>query len=87
VGLLLLVLLLLAAAAGVLGAVLEVTLVLILSLVLTVVTLAWLGTWYARRRLRAFQRDLQARFDRERRRREAYDVSPHEGGRELPPER
>jgi len=72
----LLILLLLAAAAGVLGAVLKVTLVIVLSLVLTIVLLAWIGTWYAKRRLLAFQRDVQVRFDQDRRRRDAYDVGP-----------
>ena len=71
----LLVLLVLAAAAGVLGAVLKVTLVIVLSLVLSIVLLAWIGAWYAKRRVRAFQRDVQVRFDQDRRRRGAYDVS------------
>jgi hypothetical protein len=71
----LLVLLVLAAAAGVLGAVLKVTLVIVLSLVLSIVLLAWIGAWYAKRRVLAFQRDVQVRFDQDRRRREAYDVN------------
>jgi threonine/homoserine/homoserine lactone efflux protein len=69
-----LILLLLAAAAGVLGAVLKVTLILVLSLVLSVVVLAWLGFWYAKRRMRRFQRDVEVRLDQARRRREAYDL-------------
>jgi uncharacterized protein (DUF58 family) len=70
-----LILLLLAAIAGVLGAVLKATLVIVLSLVLTVVLLAWIGAWYAKRRMRAFQRDLpQIRVDHSRRRGEAYDI-------------
>jgi len=76
VALFLLILLVLAAAAGVLGAVLKVTLVIVLSLVLAVVLLAWIGTWYAKRRFAAFQRDVQVRFDQDRRRRDAYDVGP-----------
>jgi hypothetical protein len=36
--------------------------------------LAWIGAWYAKRRMRAFQRDFQLRADENRRRREAYDV-------------
>jgi Flp pilus assembly protein TadB len=72
----LLLVLLLAAAAGVLGAVLKVTLVLVLSLILAVVLLAWIGAWYAKRRMRAFQRDVQIRIDQDRRRRDAYDVGP-----------
>jgi len=72
----LLVLLLLAAAAGVLGAVLKLTLALVVSFVLTIVLLMWIGSWYARRRFRGFQRDLQTRADRQRRRGEAYDVGP-----------
>jgi membrane protein implicated in regulation of membrane protease activity len=69
-----LLLILLAAAAGVLGAVLKVTLIVVLSLVLSVVVLAWLGVWYAKRRMRRFQRDVEVRIDQARRRREAYDV-------------
>lgn len=72
-----LVLILLAAAAGVLGAVLKVTLILVLSLVLSVVVLAWIGVWYAKRRMRQFQRDVEVRLDYERRRRAAYD--PRDG--------
>ena len=72
-----LVLILLAAAAGILGAVLKVTLILVLSLVLSVVVLAWIGGWYAKRRMRQFQRDVEVRLDHDRRRREAYD--PRDG--------
>jgi membrane protein implicated in regulation of membrane protease activity len=77
----LVILLVLAAAAGVLGAVLKVTLVIVLSFVLAVVLLAWIGAWYAKRRFREFQRDVQIRFDQDRRRREAYDVrsDPRQG--------
>jgi len=75
--LLILVLILLATAAGVLGAVLKVTLVLVISLVLSVVVLAWIGVWYAKRRMRQFQRDVEVRLDHDRRRREAYD--PRDG--------
>jgi hypothetical protein len=46
----------------------------VLSLVLSIVLLAWIGTWYAKRRMRAFQRDFQLRADENRRRREAYDI-------------
>lgn len=76
----LLILLALAAAAGVLGAVLEATLVLVLSFVLAVVILAWIGTWYVKRRLRAYRRQVQAHVDRVTRRRTALDV----GGSRLP---
>ena len=69
-----LVLILLAAAAGILGAVLKVTLIVVLSLVLSVVVLAWLGVWYAKRRMQRFQREVEVRIDQARRRREAYDV-------------
>jgi hypothetical protein len=69
-----LLLLLIAAAAGILGAVLKVTLILVASLILSVVLLAWIGVWYTKRRLRQFQRDVEARIDRDRRRRGAYDV-------------
>jgi Flp pilus assembly protein TadB len=70
----LVILLVLAAAAGVLGAVLKVTLVIVLSFVLAVVLLGWIGAWYAKRRFREFQRDVEVRYDQDRRRREAYDV-------------
>ena len=80
----LLILLVLAAAAGVLGAVLKVTLVIVLSLVLSIVLLAWIGAWYAKRRVRAFQRDVEVRFDQDRRRREAYDVGAGPTGRTPP---
>lgn len=69
-----LILILLAAAAGVLGAVLKVTLILVLSLVLSVVVLAWIGVWYAKRRMRQLQRDVEVRLDQARRRRQAYDL-------------
>jgi peptidoglycan/LPS O-acetylase OafA/YrhL len=77
----LVILLVLAAAAGVLGAVLKVTLVIVLSFVLAVVLLAWIGAWYVKRRFREFQRDVQIRFEQDRRRREAYDVrsDPRQG--------
>lgn len=79
-----LLLLLAAAAAGVLWVVLKITLILVLSLVLTVVVLAWLGIWYAKRRIREFQRDVEVRIDQARRRREAYDVGREPGERPLP---
>ena len=72
----LVVLLVLAAAAGVLGAILKATLVIVLSIVLVVMALFWIGSWYVRRRMRGFQRDVERRFDAARRRRDAYDVSP-----------
>ena len=68
------ILLILAAAAGVLGAVLKVTLVIVLALVFTIVVLAWLATWYVKHRVRGFQQDVERRFDEARRRRSAYDV-------------
>ena len=71
---LILLLLLFAAAAGVLGAVLKVTLILVLSLILSIVLLAWIGVWYAKRRFRELQRDVEVRVDHARRRRRAYDV-------------
>ena len=71
----LLILLLIAAMTGVLGAVLEVTLVIVLSLVLSIV-LVWIGSWYAKRRFREFQRQFDTRTEQDRRRRSAYDVGP-----------
>jgi hypothetical protein len=83
VGIAILLLLLLAAVTGVLGAVLKVTLVLVLSLVLAIVLLAWIGMWYAKRRMRAFQRDVETSADQARRRRGAYDVDPTPGDRSI----
>ncbi len=78
-----LILLLLAAMAGVLGAVLKITFILVLSFVLSMVLLAWIGVWYAKRRYRAFQRDVETRADQARRRRTAYDVGSEPGERSL----
>ena len=72
-------LLVLAAAAGILGTILKATLVIVLSLVLTVVVLFWIGSWYLRRRVRGLQLDVERRFDAARRRRDAYDVTPRPG--------
>jgi hypothetical protein len=74
------ILLLLAAAAGVLGAVLKATLVIVLSLVLTVVVLGWLTVWYAKRRMREFQREVELHVDHARRRRDAHDAGPTDRG-------
>ena len=83
-GLVILVLLLvLAAAAGILGAILKATLVIVSSLVLTVVVLFWIGSWYLRRRLRGLQEDVERRFDAARRRRDAYDVPPGSSAGQL----
>jgi uncharacterized membrane protein YdjX (TVP38/TMEM64 family) len=72
----LVVLLVLAAAAGVLGAILKATIVIVLALVLSVIALFWIGSWYLKRRVRGFQQDVERRFDAARRRRDAYDVPP-----------
>lgn len=77
------ILLLLAAATGVLGAVLEVTLVIVLSLVLSILLLSSIAVWYAKRRMRQFQRDVDVRIARARRRREAYDVEDEHTQRRL----
>jgi putative Mn2+ efflux pump MntP len=69
-----LLLLLFAAVTGVLGAVLKMTLILVLSVILSVVLAAWIGVWYAKRRMRAFQRDVELRMEEARRRSRAYDV-------------
>jgi hypothetical protein len=79
-----LILLLVAAAAGVLWAVLKVTLILVVSLILTIVVLAWIGIWVAKRRIREFQRGVEVRIDQSRKRREAYDVGRDPGERPLP---
>ena len=78
-----LILILLAAAAGVLGAVLKVTLIVVLSLVLSVIVLAWIGVWYAKRRMRRLQHDVEVRLDQARRRREAYDLGNGRSGSSL----
>jgi len=78
-----LIVLLIAAAAGVLGVVLKVTLVLVLSLILAVVLLGWIGVWYAKRRFRELQRDVEVRADEARRRRGAYDVGSEPRGQRL----
>jgi len=69
-----LVLLLIAAIFGVLGAVLKAALVLTLGLILAVMVLAWGGWWYAKRRMRAWQADVERRLDEGQRRRRAIDV-------------
>jgi uncharacterized protein (DUF58 family) len=69
-----LVLLLIAAIFGVLGAVLKAALVLALGLILAVTVLAWGGWWYAKRRMRAWQHDVERRLDEGQRRRRAIDV-------------
>jgi hypothetical protein len=74
-------LLVLAAALGILGAVIKVTLALVLAFVIAVVALVYLGSWYVRHRVRGFQRDLEARIEATRRRRDAYDVTPDDGPR------
>ncbi len=79
-----LILLLVAAAAGVLWAVLKVTLILVLSIILTIVVLGWIGVWVAKRRIREFQHEAEVRIDQARKRREAYDVGPDPGDRPLP---
>ncbi len=56
-GTLILILLLLAALTGVFWTVLKVTAVTILSLVLTIMVLAYIGVWYARRRWNRFVND------------------------------
>lgn len=78
-----LILLLLAAAAGVLGAVLEVALIIVLSVVLAIVILGWIGLWYVKRRMRQFQRDVEVRIDQARRRRGAHDVEDSAPERRL----
>ena len=78
-----LILLLVAAAAGVLGVVLKATLVLVLTLILSIVVLAWIGIWYAKRRMHEFQRDVEYRIQEAKRRREAYDVRREPGERAL----
>jgi Kef-type K+ transport system membrane component KefB len=55
----LILLLLLAAALGILGAVIKVTLVIVLSFILAVILLGVIGYYYARHRFRRFVKDNQ----------------------------
>ena len=60
---------------------LVVLLILLLIAAMTgVILLVWIGSWYAKRRFREFQRQFEASANRDRRRREAYDVGtdPHD---------
>ncbi len=63
-----LILLLLAAVFGVLGAVLKVTLVLVLSVILTIAMLVAFGYWWVRYRMYRFQREVERYRDEQRRR-------------------
>jgi Flp pilus assembly protein TadB len=63
-----LILLLLAAIFGVLGAVLKVTLVIVLSVLLTVTCLAAFGYWWVRYRMYRYRRDVQRAYDEQQRR-------------------
>jgi len=69
-----LILLLIAAIFGVLGAVLKAALVLALGLILAFTVLVWGGWWYAKRRMRAWQLDIDRRLHENDRRRRAIDV-------------
>jgi membrane protein implicated in regulation of membrane protease activity len=69
-----LVLLLIAAIFGVLGAVLKAALVLALGLILAFTVVIWGGWWYAKRRMRDWQRDMDRRIEETERRRRAIDV-------------
>lgn len=82
-----LVLLLLAAIFGVLGAVLKAAAVLLLALILALTVLVWGGWWYAKRRMRAWQRDVDRRLGENDRRRRAIDVRhvPNEADGDRPP--
>jgi len=81
-----LILLLIAAAFGVLGAVLKAALVLALGLILAFTALIWGGWWYAKRRVRRWQQDLDRQLAEKDRRRRAIDVRhvPNEADGERP---
>ena len=71
---LILILLLVAALFGVLGAVLKVALILVMALVLAFVVIAWGTWWWLKRRVRAWQVEVdRQRLEADRRRR-AIDV-------------
>lgn len=73
-GTLILILLLVAAIFGVLGAVLKIALVLILGLILAFTILVW-GLWFtAKRRIRAWQREVDRQMEENARRQRAIDV-------------
>ena len=85
-GTLILVLLLVAAIFGVLGAVLKVALVLVLGLVLAFALLIW-GVWFAaKRRMRAWQHEIDRQVEQNARQRRAIDVRhvPNEADGERP---
>jgi O-antigen/teichoic acid export membrane protein len=67
-----LVLLLLAAVFGVLGAVLKLTLVLVLSFLLTVVVIGALAYWWFRYRMYRFRRDIERAYEEQQR----YSLPP-----------
>jgi uncharacterized protein (DUF58 family) len=79
-----LILLLIAAIFGVLGAVLKAAFILALGLILAFAVLIWGGWWYAKRRMRAWQREFDLRLQENDRRRRAIDVRhvPNEADRE-----
>ncbi|HWC32397.1 MAG TPA: hypothetical protein VG709_04640, partial [Actinomycetota bacterium] len=58
--------LLLAAMSGVFWTVLKVTIVAVLTTILTLVLLAWIGVWYVKRRFRSFVRDYDREIERRR---------------------
>lgn len=83
-GTLILILLLVAAIFGVLGAVLKFALALVLGLILAFTLLVW-GLWFtAKRRIRAWQRDVDRQMEENARRQRAIDVRhiPNEAERE-----
>ena len=71
---LILVLLLIAALFGVLGAVLKLAMILVLALVLAFAVLAWGTWWWLKRRVRAFQSEVDRQRVEADRRRRAIDV-------------
>ena len=79
-----LILLLVAAIFGILGAVLKAAFIIAFGLILAFAVLTWGGWWYAKRRMRVWQRELDLRLQENDRRRRAIDVRhvPNEADRE-----
>jgi len=81
-GTLILILLLLAALTGVFWTVLKVTAIAILSLILTIMVLVWIGIWYMRRRWNRFVND--PRVQEQARRQRGDHAAPGRPGGAIP---
>jgi uncharacterized protein YneF (UPF0154 family) len=79
VGTLILILLLLAALTGVFWTVLKVTAIAILSTILTIMVLVWIGFWFVKRRFNRFVSDPRIQ-EQVRRHQQGHDGAPGRGG-------